>query len=258
MINLEVYYEDLIYNDLSTYLESLERDEQTIKMYCSDGNQFLQYIKPNNLSEINKVAIDKYKEYLLLELNLHPKTVNRKLVAVKHMSNMNELSWIIKQEKIHMQNYLDDLLTEGEVNSIIQCARNSGEMRAVALIETLKVTGMRISEALQLKVEHIDNPQIIVIGKGNKQGEIFVTDRLRNVWREYMQTRIDKTSFLFTTRKGNMHRNTALRIFKKYGKLAGVDPKKVYCHNLRHYTAKTLIDAGVSIDVVSSILRHSS
>ena len=73
-----------------------------------------------------------------------------------------------------------------------------------------------------------------------------------------MQTRIDKTSFLFTTKKGNMHRNTALRIFKKYGQMAGVDPKKVYCHNLRHYTAKTLIDAGVSIDVVSSILRHSS
>lgn len=258
MINLEVYYEDLIYNDLSTYLESLERDEQTIKMYCSDGDQFLQYIKPNNLSEINKVAIDKYKNYLLLELNLHPKTVNRKLVAVKHMSNMNELSWIIKQEKIHMQNYLDDLLTESEVNSIIQCARDSGEMRAVALIETLKVTGMRISEALQLKVEHIDSPQIIVIGKGRKQGEIFVTDRLRDVWREYLQTRIDKTSFLFTTRKGNMHRNTALKIFKKYGQLAGIDPKKVYCHNLRHYTAKTLIDAGVPIDVVSSILRHSS
>ena len=165
MINLEVYHEDIIYNDLSNYLESLERDEQTIKMYCSDGIQFLQYVKPNNLSEINKVVIDKYKDYLLSELNLHPKTVNRKLIAVKHISNMNELSWIIKQEKIHMQNYLDDLLTTTEVDSIIQCARDSGEMRATALIETLKVTGMRISEALQLKVEDIDKPQIIVIGR---------------------------------------------------------------------------------------------
>ncbi|MCY6960007.1 tyrosine-type recombinase/integrase [Clostridium brassicae] len=233
------------------------KDNKTIKSYIRDVELFLQYIDNKPLSDIDYFDIEDYKTFLLQQ-GYKVTSINRKMVAINRFITYCGYKVEVRQEKVHMQNFLDNTLTTDEVQAMVDKAEELKDYRAKALILTLYYTGMRISECLSITVNNISKDYITILGKGKKFRNVLVPKKLKSVWNEYMDYRVDKSNKLFTGQKGAITRQCADLIIKKYARLAGVDVKKAHMHNLRHVFCKNLADNNVSIDVIAELAGHNS
>jgi integrase/recombinase XerD len=244
--------------DFQEYLIDKEKSLQTIEAYSRDIRQFLKYLKDNNISELHNSTLKDYKEYLLFKLFLATTTVNRKLVAIHQYLIFNEISATTTIVKVQSQNFLENVLTKEDIHKMVDMARSKKDLRAVALLRTLELTGTRISEALQLTIKDIHKDAVQVIGKGNKIRTVFIPKKLNEIWLDYCRNgRVNKGSdYLFVGKRGAITRKCADLIIKKYGDLCGIDKSKTHCHSLRHLYCKNLGDSSVSIDVIADLAGH--
>ncbi|BDR74207.1 tyrosine recombinase XerC (plasmid) [Clostridium tetani] len=242
--------------EFKKYLIDNYKSSKTIDAYILDIRQFLQYNK-KPLSKTKNVDIERYKEYMLYNKKLSPISVNRKLVSINQFLLYFQVPISTRQVKIHSQNFLDDIFDKEDIESLLKITEMNGDLRAKALISTMQLTGMRISEVLQLNIKDINKDTILILGKGSKRRSVFIPKKLRDIWKEYSLVRINKTDKLFTGQKGAITRFTAHKIVKQYAKLANVDNKKAHCHNFRHHYCKTLADKGLSINVIADLAGHT-
>lgn len=249
--------DDKLLNDYIKHMKLYRKDEKTIEAYVVDITQFFNYIK-KDINEIKNDDIEKYKDYMIQERKLKISSVNRKLIALSTFFKYHQVPILIIQEKVQQQQFLNNLLTSEDIEKMLHQAKAKNDYRAYALIFTLKSTGLRVSELLQLTVDDVNEKTIVICGKGKKYRKAMISDKLREVWKEYLPHRIKKGQALFTGKRGAITRNTVLTTMKKYGKLAGIDEKKCFSHNTRHQVAKLLCDKNVPIETVADILGHAS
>lgn len=237
------------------YLLKDRKDLKTIKAYSTDINLFIQYIK-KPIENIDEMDIEKYKSYLLGQ-GYKISSINRKMVALNIFMKFYGKNININQEKLQMQNFLDNVLESDEFSKIMVQAELHNDYRAKALLSTMYFTGMRISECLQLTIQDIDKDTIMIKGKGRKYRNVFIPNKLKTIWKEYVGIRIKKSNKLFTGQKGAMTSRYANDIFKKYAVLAGVDKEKAHNHNLRHLYCRKMIANNVDIATLADLVGHS-
>lgn len=244
------------------YLKRRELSANTISSYKSDVAQFLHFInKPVN--NINKQDIVNFNKFLE-ENEINVSSINRKLISVKNfLDYLNEeidagFTINIKQKKRQSQQYLDDILLKEDFESLVVCAREHKDKRAEALFYTLYLTGMRVSEVLQLQTDDADKSYITIKGKGSKYRTVFVPPRLQTILKEYLEVRVKKGNKLFTGQRGEINRQTVHNTIKKYAALANVKPDAAHAHNFRHLYCLSLVEKGLSIDVVADLAGHSN
>ncbi|HDK7176499.1 TPA: tyrosine-type recombinase/integrase [Clostridium botulinum] len=245
-------------NDFKKHLLKNKKSEKTIEVYIRDIKHFLSYFKNKQLKDITNDDIDKYKIFIIKELEMDVKTLNKKLVAINQYLKFNGVAVDIKQEKVQSQNFLDDIFSSSDLERILRAIDKKNDLRAKAIIMTLRLTGMRVSEMLQLTKYDIDKDTITICGKGKKYRNVFISEKLRLIWRQYMTVRIDKSEMLFTGQKGAITRQTVDKIIKYYTGQAKVKKSKGHAHNLRHKFCKDLVDKDVPLDSIADIVGHEN
>ncbi|HMY10595.1 MAG TPA: tyrosine recombinase [Turneriella sp.] len=143
------------------------------------------------------------------------------------------------------------------------------EMRDRALWETLYSSGMRISEALSLKMQPFSGTQIPdeikVTGKGNKDRIVFIGSAARHAIAEYLPHRADtlyrtkkQADALFINFKGTaLTRRGAHYLLRQRATRLGLDGR-ITPHSLRHSFATDLLNEGADIRHVQEMLGHAS
>lgn len=158
---------------LNSWLTTKYSSKNTVDSYKRDISEFLIYIS----KDAKDLCNDDLKEYKLFlkSKNLKIKSINRKLVAVNQFIRFLNKEFecnivvIIEQEKIQKVEYLETaVLTENEFYRIADKAEKAKDIRAIVIMYTLYLTGMRVSEMLQLRLEDVDNDEFITKGKGAK------------------------------------------------------------------------------------------
>lgn len=253
------------------FLKEEEKSKGTIDGYTGDVKDFMLFIG-KDIKSIKRTDVTSYKEHLRAR-KLKTLSINRKLVGVKQFIDfVNEhfelsISARIKQEKVQKAYSLKDeeLLTESDYESLVTSAVANDDIRAKALFETMYYSGMRISEALQLRVDHVTSEKKIIEdikGKGAKYRPIFISDKLLESLKEYLEVRTQPysstTKALFVGERGPITRQTAHTLIKKYAKAAGIEETKAHVHNLRHLFGLRLASKGVPIQEIAKFLGHSS
>jgi integrase/recombinase XerD len=248
-----------------------EKSHGTIEGYVSDVKDFMGFIK-KDVKKIKKTDMNDFKEYLR-QRKLKALTINRKLVGVKQFIDFANdrfelsISARVKQEKIQKQYSLKDeeLLTESDYKRLIAATEKAGDIRAKALFESMYYSGMRISEALQLRVDHVQKSSKVIEdikGKGSKYRDIYMSDKLLKSLREYLEVRqqpfSSTTKLLFVGERGPLTRQTAHHLMKKYAKAAGIEASKAHVHNLRHLFGLRLASQGVAIQDIAKYMGHTS
>ncbi|MCY6372564.1 tyrosine-type recombinase/integrase [Clostridium ganghwense] len=242
----------------SIFLARNNKSDKTIDSYLRDIKQFIQYLKQNKkeLNRLHNTDVENFKNHLIYDKNLNIKTVNRKLVSLNQFFKFNNIAVDVKQEKVQAQNFLDDMLSNHDVERMIKAAYKKDDIRASAIIYTLYYTGMRVSEMLQLTIHDINKDSIGIIGKGSKHREVFIPDRLREIWNSYIQVRIKKGTTLFTGIRGPINRQTVHNTIKYYAGQAKIKKSKAHAHNFRHLYCKNLADKGIDISTIADIAGH--
>lgn len=161
------------------------------------------------------------------------------------------------------------VLTPEEVNALLSAASGEGAeaARNRALIELLYSTGMRINEALTLKLDDFqpDRRTLAVKGKGGRTREVIFGRRAADAMREYLRLRP-----LLAPKRGVTPEELFLSAQGKPWKRQGVDSmlkklalkagllKPVSAHKLRHAFATHMLDGGADLRSIQQLLGHAS
>jgi len=264
---LEVNYLE----SFSDYLKEEEKSKGTIDGYTLDVEDFISFIG-KEISDVIRTDVILYKEHLR-ERKLKTLTINRKMVSIKQFIDfLNDrfqlgITAKIRQEKIQRQYSLndDELLTEDDFAAIIKAVASAGDLRTKAIFETMYYSGMRVSEALQLRVDHVQKELKVIEdikGKGGKYRPIFISDKLIKTLNEYVEVRKQPysihTNLLFVGERGPVTRQTVHNSMKKYARMAGIEESKAHAHNLRHLFGLRLAAKGVPIQDIAKFMGHTS
>ena len=137
------------------------------------------------------------------------------------------------------------------------------EARDRALLEVLYGCGLRVSEAVALKLSDIspDDGFVRVIGKGDKERLVPLGEMAADALRKYVEMRpfeFAAAEYVFLNRYGNpLSRVSAFTIARNRTLAAGIS-KTVSPHTFRHSFATHLIENGADIRLVQEMLGHES
>lgn len=128
-----------------------------------------------------------------------------------------------------------------------------------AMLTTLYAMGLRTGEMLRLETSHLDgnrNTILIKEGKGRKDRLLPFPESLKVLLREYFKE-YKPTGYLFEGRNAAPYTSSSLRaVFQKARRKAGIK-KNVTPHSLRHAYATHLLDSGMDLRRIQTLLGHS-
>ncbi len=143
------------------------------------------------------------------------------------------------------------------------CPHTFEGQRNKALVALLADSGLRISEALRLRIEDVNfatRTLIVRGGKGDRDSTTFFGAETAQHLRRWLQARRDAMpeDFLFTTREGRpLSRFWGTQILHRLSVCAGLS-RKIGPHALRHYAATSILRQTGDLELVRQVLRHES
>ena len=154
----------------------------------------------------------------------------------------------------HLSRRLPYYLTPEEAHLLIEACRND---RDRLFLRLLWETGLRVSEAVRLRLEAVGREGIRVLGKGGTERVVFVQDILVAATLFYAQDHlIERSDYLFPSRKGgHITKQRADQIIKEAGCMAGLQ-RSVHAHLFRHGYAINFLNCGGRLDALQEQLGH--
>ena len=222
---------------------------------------FELYLRPflEQESRLTKELAAEWKEHLLSDGH-KPGTVNSMLAAVNGLFRF--LGWDIRVRflKVQRQLFRDQSreLTRGEYSLLVSAARSMGRERLALLMEAICATGIRVSEVRYITVEAAKAGRAEIALKG-KIRTILLPNKLCRKLLKYAKQQKIASGEIFLTRNGTpLSRRQIWAEMKGVCKYVGVEPSKVFPHNLRHLFATAFYRASRDIVKLADVLGHSS
>lgn len=213
-----------------------------------------------NGTNVAKEAVIAYKNKLLSE-NYAARSINSMLASLNSLFSF--LSWAdcrVKSIKLQRQIYCPEEkeMTKAEYLRLVNTAKRKGNERLSLLIQTICGTGIRVSELQYITVEAVKCGEAVVSLKG-KTRFVFIVRELQKKLLRYAAEQKISSGEIFITRTGkSMSRTNIWREMKNLCEQAGVNPQKVFPHNLRHLFARTFYGIEKDIAKLADILGHSN
>lgn len=152
----------------------------------------------------------------------------------------------------------------GKLFGVIETVDSDGNVskknaRLSAILELLYGSGLRASELIALPRKSIvaDKPFLIISGKGGKERLVPISDRARQAVGRWKTHLLEDEKFLFPSRKGHISRIRLYQMIKDLAAQAGINPRKISPHVLRHAFATHLLEGGADLRALQTLLGHS-
>ena len=123
----------------------------------------------------------------------------------------------------------------------------------------MAATGVRVSELVQIKAEHVRLGHLDLYSKGGKLRRIYFPKMLQEEALSWLASRHQESGFIFLNQQG--HRITPRGISCQLKKLAvryHIDPVVVYPHSFRHRFAKSFLNECNDIAFLADLMGHES
>ena len=263
---------------IAGYLEIDEYEKQlspdTIKAYRIDLRQLLDLTGGD---WADKDVVNQYIKYL----NQHfaPRSVKRKLASIRAFYHEMEMSGELEENpfnklhiRIHSSQQLPRIIPEQIVQALLQSAYDAytqGDrevLRDIVVLELLFSTGLRVSELCALSKDTFlisdSGLRLLVKGKGRKERVIQISTpellQLVQTYCDAFSKEIQEHGAILYNRRGRpISPQPVRRIINKY--LNRIDASNhITPHMFRHTFATSLLEAGMDIRYIQSLLGHSS
>jgi len=240
-------------------LEVKRYSKNTQKTYIQAISQFLEYFSKADPLKINNEDIFRYIEHKIKDNKISFSTQKGIVGAIKrfykYVYNRNIKIDYIYPDRQELK--LPKVLAIEDIKKILNSIQN---LKHKTLISTIYSCGMRISEALNIKISDIDSKRMMVRienSKGNRDREVMLSQNLLMLLREYYKVYKPK-KYIFEGQKGGKYTaRSAENILKKALKDSKIN-KNASLHTLRHSYATHLIEQGTDIRIVQELLGHKN
>lgn len=258
-------------NDYRNYLTSIRKyPDNTVNSYLSDITIFKEYL---DSLKINYLKVDKdiIREYLkvLGNSNYKSSSINRILSSLKNYYEYLEYKHLIEYNPLKDLNRpkkekrLPNFINNNDYEEIIKKSLERTDFigrRNTLLLELLYSSGIRISEALNIKIKDINmgDKSIRILGKGSKMRIVYFGEYAKEYLEEYLKVRNSSLEYLFLNKNNTLlTRRGAEYIISNLVKTSLLK-KKVTPHTFRHSYATEMLNNGADIRSVQELLGHSS
>ena len=239
------------------YLAEEEKSNATVEKYIRDVRAFAAY---TNDAEVTKEAVIGYKQHLLDE-SYAVRSINSMLASLNSLFSF--LGWTelkVKALKLQQEVFCPEEkeLSRAEYERLCLTAQKKKNERLSLILQTICSTGIRVSELAFITVETVKNGKAVVSLKG-KTRTVFLLKELQKKLLHYISGQKITAGCVFVTRTGKpLSRSSIWREMKGLCAEAGVDPHKVFPHNLRHLFARVFYALEKDIAKLADILGQSS
>ena len=258
-----------ILKDYKDYLR-IERamSQNTVASYCSDVEKFLKFLN-GSAEHADAEHINSY----IASRNMARRSQARLLSSLRSFFGWMVLEGLISDnpcDRVDMPKlgrYLPDVLSEDEVAAIIDSVDLSSwqGLRDRAILEVLYGCGIRVSEAVGLKISGIyfEGGFIRVVGKGDKERLVPLNEMAQEALKAYFEVRplpadAESDDIVFLNRFGRpLSRQSMFKMIKIQALLADIR-KEISPHTFRHSFATHLVEHGADLRVVQELLGHES
>ena len=234
-----------------------EKSAATIEKYLRNVRAFAGWLDGQEITKERNAA---WKAHLV-ERGYAPAGINAKLSALSSLLEFLGLrDCRVKFLKVQRRLFRDAgrELTKAEYQSLLDAAHRLGRDRLGLLVEAIGATGIRVSEVRYLTVEAARQSKAEISLKG-KVRVILLPGKLCRKLLRYAEKQKTASGAIFRTKSGReMSRRQIWAEMKRLCKYAGVEPGKVFPHNLRHLFAMVFYRACRDIVRLSDLLGHSS
>lgn len=234
-----------------------ERGTRTVEKYLRDAQAFYSFLPEGK--QVDKEAVIRYKAYLTETYKAA--STNSMLVAINRL--LGFLGWQdcqVKLLRIQRANFREAKkeLTKTEYQQLLSAACRKKNERLCLLMQTLCSTGLRVSEHRFVTAEALRCGVARVRNKG-KERIVLLPPELVTRLLAYCKSKGVDSGAVFVTRSGRpMERTNIWADMKRLCAEAGVEPGKVYPHNLRHLFALTYYRQQGDVIGLADVLGHSS
>ncbi len=234
-----------------------EKSEATVGKYIHDITAFAAFLCNSSITKEKAIA---YKQHLI-DNGYAVRSINSVIASLNsYFSFVGLLDCRLKSVKIQRQIFCPEEkeLTRAEYERLIRTAQQKGNERLNLVIQTICSTGIRVSELQFITVQAVLKGEATVSLKG-KTRTIFIVKDLKKKLLRYIAEQKIKDGAVFITRTGKpLSRTNIWREMKGLCEQAGVNPNKVFPHNLRHLFARTFYGIEKDIAKLADILGHTS
>jgi integrase/recombinase XerD len=230
----------------------------TVSCYVRSIAEFAQHFnKPPD--QLGSEEIRSWQLFLLNEKRVKLSSYIQAVCALRFFYQ-NTLHRRIEIDRIPLPRYekkLPVILSKAEVKALLEAPRNLGHR---AMLATMYGAGLRVSEVAHLKVSDLDRERHVIWvrgGKGHKDRQVMLAEPLRDLLAAYWRWK-RPTEWLFPGGKADcpIGTNSVFQACRKAARKAGI-AKPIHPHSLRHAFATHLLDDGVNLLVIQSLLGHA-
>lgn len=275
--------------DFEQHLKALDLSHLTILGYLGDVKQFAAWFSQTNseafaLEAVTPSDIRAYRQHLQVSEQRKASTVNRKLAAISALMAWAKTAgkipsdptdgirlvkqvasapkWLDKKEQFSLQRAIEKDL---QLSKLRYPKRWSTRRRDASLVQFLLNTGLRLSETVALRLKDIQLSErkgsvLVRMGKGNKERSVPLNAEARQALQAWLTVRpLTESDFVWVAVEDvsdGLSGRAVQRVMKRYAQEAGLC--ELTPHIARHTFAKNLVDSGVGLEKIASLLGHSS
>lgn len=239
--------------EFERYLRRTNLSENTIASYLYAARQFFE-----RYGEATQKRLRAYKVWLIE--NYKPNTVNLRIRAINcYLESIGKERWKLPLVRIQQKTFLENVISEADYIYLKKSLKRHKETNWYFVVRFLAATGARVSELVQIKVEHVKIGCIDLYTKGGKLRRIYIPKALQKEALAWLNGIGRESGFIFVNRYGKRitSRGISGRL-KHFARRFGIDPAVVYPHSFRHRFAKSFLERCNDIAFLADLLGHES
>ena len=235
------------------FLMQQNLSENTVNSYVfTVENFFVNYdeITKKNLLAYKGMLVEKYKAKTV---NLRIQGINKYLEFIKR--EKDKLKFI----KIQQKTYLENVISNADYEFFKNKLKKDQNFDWYFVVRFLGATGARVSELIQIKVEHVKLGYIDLYTKGGKIRRIYIAKRLQTEALKWLKDKNKESGYIFCNKHGE--RLTTRGVAHQLKELAikyKMNTKVIYPHSFRHRFAKNFLDKYNDLALLADLMGHES
>ncbi|MFY7814632.1 MAG: tyrosine-type recombinase/integrase [Chryseobacterium taeanense] len=249
---------------LDTYREKLiigRYSLSSIKNYCSAVQHFLT-IYSVRYSDPEAISPDDIEKFVLWKKNVHKVSASHQTIILSSIVKFYQLLYNKNLNLKHLfpkryESALPKVLTKEEVKKLLDITKN---LKHKAILTTIYACGLRLSEALALKITDIKFADAVVVirdSKGKKDRIVNLPPKLMELLRSYYRE-YSPREYLFEGQScGSYSKRSVQQILKNALRDAHIISDATV-HTLRHSYAAHLLENGTDLKIIKDLLGHSN
>ncbi|MCR5725191.1 MAG: tyrosine-type recombinase/integrase [Treponema sp.] len=235
------------------FLKRTNLSQNTRRSYVWSVAYFKNHYQ--SLSMENLLA---YKEHL--QVHFKTKTVNVRLQGInKYLEYSGRAQMKLHFLKEQQQSFLENVISNADYLFLKNQLKNQKNWSWYFLVWFLAATGARVSEVVQIKVEHIKIGYLDLYSKGDKQRRLYIPQLLRKEAAEWLKRSNRSSGYLFLNRFGKRitTRGIAAQL-KVFADRYGIEKRVMHPHSFRHRFAINFLEKHKDIALLADLLGHEN